>query len=572
MNRSTCFDLRATDASWRSLVLAALVSMSTGIATAQGQVRPIGIFPSAELPSRYGFSVEGLGDLDGDGFSEVLVGAPESPGTQSLGTWVGRAVVIAGRDGHRLFDVEGVQDQARFGLSVCALGDVDADGVPDFAIGAPHENLNGYRSGAVHVYSGKTFAKIRSVAGSASDYMGVSLANAHDVDGDGVDDFVAGGHGGAVQNQGVALLWSGKTGTLIHRFVGTNAHDFFGHAVEAGADLDGDGTPDILVGIPDEDTMGSNAGRVEAFSGKTFQRLWFAHGDVTTDNFGHSIGIVGDIDKDGTADIVVGAPQFTPTSLGSGFLRILSGKTGQSLRRWTGGAVGDWFSEPVEGIGDWNADGTPDILVGSSRASHGGLTACGRVDVLSGLDGSILQSWFGSAAGSNYGFAARPAFDFDGNGKPDFVVGAPGHNGNRGLVEIETKVAPELTIGFNEAAIVTPNTVPMQLEVDTQFAGQLYLALGSASGRAPGLSLGSILLPLNVDAYTTALLSAPNTFVQNGLGIVPQDGKISMSFGLAPGFSTSLAGIRLEHATLLIDTSTLQFTHGSNAVTLRLVQ
>ncbi|HMQ20881.1 MAG TPA: FG-GAP-like repeat-containing protein [Planctomycetota bacterium] len=544
--------------------------LPTLAAGAQG--RPIGVFPSSENPARHGFSVDGVGDLDGDGFAEVLVGAPESPGTQNLGAWVGRAVVIAGRDGRRLFDAEGVQSQSRFGLAVRGLGDLDGDGARDFAVGAPHENLGGYRSGAVHIYSGKTFAKIRSVAGSASDYMGVSIANAKDVDGDGVDDFFVGGHGGAVQNQGVALLWSGKTGTLIHRFVGANPLDFFGHAVEAGADLDADGTPDVLVGIPDEDTAGSNSGRIEAYSGKTFQRLWFVLGDLTTDNLGHSISFIGDLDADGVSDIAVGAPQFTPATLGKGFLRILSGKTGVSLRRWSGLALGDWFSEPVEGIGDWNGDGKPDVLVGSSRASHNGLTGCGRVDVLSGVDGSILQTWFGPAAGSNFGFALRPVGDFDNNGQVDIAVGAPSHSGGRGLLEIETRVAPDLTIGFNEAAIVMPTTVPMQLEVPTSFAGQLYITLGSASGRSPGIPIGALTLPLAADAYTNILLAAPNTFVQAGLGVLPASGKVAMSFGLAPGFSTSLAGTRLEHAVLLLDTATLQFTRATNAVTLRLVQ
>ncbi|MCA8969747.1 MAG: FG-GAP repeat protein [Planctomycetes bacterium] len=553
-------------------VAPALCALAVGATSAQTSTRPIGVFPGNELPGSCGYTVDSVGDLDGDGFAEVIAGAPESMGTQNIGSWVGRAMVIAGRDGRRLCDIEGTQHQGRFGWSVRGFGDLDGDGVRDFAITAPQETHTGFRSGAVYIYSGKTFTVLRKLCGSAGDYLGISVANVRDVDGDGVDDILAGGHGGALTNQGVAMLWSGKTGNLIHRFLGGAQGDFLGHAVEGGVDIDADGTPDLVIGVPDEDTNGINSGMVVAYSGRTFGILWSFHGDGAADNFGHSVSFVGDIDHDGVADVVVGAPQFLPTTVGTGYLRILSGKTGKSLRRWAGSAVGDWFSEPVVGIGDWNADGTPDVLVGSSRASQGAKAQCGRADILSGIDGKPLQSWYGSSNGSWFGFSARAAGDFDANGARDLVVGAPGENQNRGLVVVVPKVTPELTIGFNEASISMPNTLVMELEVPKKYEGQLYFTLGSVSGRSPGLPVGPVTVPLNGDFYTDALLAAPNTFVKNGLGLVPFGARSTMTFGLSPGFSTALIGVRIDHAVLLVDIARLQFTHATNAVALRLVR
>ena len=556
--------------SWvRLLVCAVMLAAS---ASSQVASHPIAVFPGLESPGSCGFTVDGIGDLDGDGFPEILVGAPESMGTQNVGLWVGRAFVIAGRDGRRLFDVEGTQHEGRFAWSLRAIGDLDGDTIEDFAIGAPQQSLTGYRSGIVHVYSGKTFTPIHVLSGDPGDFLGISIANAKDVDGDGVNDILTGGHGGNPINRGVAILWSGKTGARLHRFVGAKAGDFLGHTVEAGADLDGDGTPDIVLGIPDEDTTGVDAGRVEAYSGKTFQILWHFGGEGAGDLFGHSIAIVGDIDKDGVADIAVGAPQLTTSHSGAGYAHILSGKTGLSLRRLAGHAVGDWFSEPVEDVGDWNGDGTPDLLVGSSRASHDNKLECGRADIISGLDGSRLQTWFGEEAGAHFGYAMRIAGDFDANGNTDFVVGAPGASSGRGLVQVRTKQNPELTIGFNEASISNPNQVPLRLELAKKYEGQIFFTLGSVSGRSPGISVGPVTLPLKGDVYTDALLLAPNTFVRGGLGLVPFGGKVSMSFGLSPGFSSSLVGLRIEHAVLLIDVNKLLFTHSTNAVTLRLVQ
>lgn len=551
-------------------MLACLVAIAPA-ALAQSE-RHLGVFSGLQQPSQFGHSVDGVGDLDGDGFHEIISGAPEAAGTQQFGAWVGRMRVIAGRDGRTLFEAEGPHHQARFGWAVRGLGDLDGDGVREFAVGSPQENANGARSGAVHVWSGKTRTKLFTLRGQTGDFLGVCIARGGDIDGDNVEDILTGGHGGATRNQGVVLVWSGKTGRLIKRLVGTSAFDFFGHTVCGGTDLDGDGTPDVVVGIPDEDTAGTNAGQTAAFSGKTWQRLWTVIGERATDNFGHSVCVVGDINGDRVDDIAIGAPQFTPTSLGTGFLYIVSGNDGKRLHRWTGKATGDWFSEPVATIGDWNLDGVPDILVGSSRAAVGSLQQAGRAEILSGRDGSAIQAWSGSSAGSLLGFSAALAGDVNHDGALDLVLGAPGDDSGRGLARTDTKNPPELTIGPNGVSTTKLNRATMHAQIPTKFAGMLYYTMGSVSGRTPPIQLGPVQLPLKADFYTDMLLTAPNTFVQNGFGIVGNDGRLSMNFGLAAGFSTSLAGLRFDHAVLIIDVKNFSFAHATNAVTLHLVQ
>lgn len=552
---------------WSGLVLA----LCQAAPAAQGG-RHLGVYPGPDAPSQCGFSVDGVGDLDGDGFDEVIAGAPESKGTQQFGSWVGRIMIVAGRDGRALFEAEGKHNAARLGWAVRGLDDLDGDGVREFAAGAPYDNANGYRAGVVYVWSGKTRSILHTLKGNAGDFMGVSIARAGDIDGDGVGDILTGGHGGETRNQGVVLVWSGKTGTLLKRLVGLSAYDFFGHAIGGDVDLNGDGTPDILVGVPDEDTAGSNAGVIMAYSGKDYTLLWSELGDGATDNFGHSICVVGDLDGDRVEDIAVGAPQFTPTNLGTGYLRVLSGKTGKSIRRWAGANAGDWFSEPVSRVGDWNGDGTADVLVGSSRASIGSLSQAGRTDILSGKDGSILQSWTGKSSGDLFGFAAMFAGDTNHDGQDDLVFGAPGASGLRGLVQIDTRTPPELTIGINQVSISQLNDAHMQANLAPKFGGMVYYTIGSVSGRSPGIRVGSVTIPLKADFYTDVLLTSPNTFVQNGFGLVPHDGRIHLSFGLAAGFSPSLAGLRIDHAMLVIDTNKLSFEHATNAVTLRLVK
>ena len=186
-------------------------------------------------------------DVNGDGHAEVLVGAPFTVTTQKGG---GAAFLYSGRDGKLLKQWTGKEAYGYVGWSVAALSDLDADGVRDFAIGAPYEDANGKNSGIVRIYSGKTRALIKEIKGAKDAFLGVAIEDCGDVDKDGTNDIVVGGHGTTSngQNSGLANVYSGKTFALIWHAPGDSAFDFAGHAVHGAGDVDKDGHADFLVG------------------------------------------------------------------------------------------------------------------------------------------------------------------------------------------------------------------------------------------------------------------------------------------------------------------------------------
>lgn len=167
---------------------------------------------------RFGISVAGAGDVDGDGVPDLLVGAD--------GEGAGRARLFSGATGGVIAEL-GDSDGcffSRYGASVCNLGDVDRDGVADFAVADPDDDLDddmtkGQAPGSVRAYSGKTRRRLWVVTGDGHlDNLGYSIAPAGDVDGDGVGDLVAEAHGG-VSGHPYFRVYSGRIGLLLCEFV-----------------------------------------------------------------------------------------------------------------------------------------------------------------------------------------------------------------------------------------------------------------------------------------------------------------------------------------------------------------
>ncbi|MCB9833535.1 MAG: FG-GAP repeat protein [Planctomycetes bacterium] len=312
----------------------------------------------------FGFSVAGLGDVNGDGFDDVVVG---SPFDFFAGVMVGSADVYSGSDGSLLHAFHGVAQNDQFGYTVAGAGDVDGDGFDDVLVGAYLGNGGGQDSGRVQVFSGATGAVLHSIDGLvANEWFGFAVAGAGDVDGDGHADFMASAlHASANGNlSGTVRVYSGFGGGLIHAIHGDDPDDQLGRSLAGAGDLDGDGFDDILIGSITDDTVANNAGLVQVRSGFDASLLYAFHGAAPGDQMGMSVSGGGDIDGDGWPDLVLGVHGYNLNGPNTGRVEIRSGHDG-SLIQTLVGDVGSWFGFSVAIAGDVDADGFADLVVGA---------------------------------------------------------------------------------------------------------------------------------------------------------------------------------------------------------------
>jgi len=434
----------------------------------------LGEQPGEEL----GDDVAGVGDVNGDGHDDVLVGAYRHDG---VGLNSGRARVFSGADGSELLVLDGTGVDDEFGIGVAGVGDLDGDGRPDVAVGAHHDDDNGFNSGSVRVVSGATGSQLFLFLGDEMhDDLGHVLAGLGDIDGDAVPDVLVGLHD--TPDPGQARVFSGADGAVLYNFTGSTNDDFYGHAVAGPGDVDGDGVPDLLIGASLDDTTGSNAGRAWLHSGADGSIVFDWDGDAPDDGFGASVSGAGDWNGDGVRDVVVGIPGADPAGPGSSAARFFSGVDGSALFTYEGTSPGLRFDIRVAALGDVNGDGRPDVALGLSYHDLAG-TDAGLVQVISGA----LPVWT-DLGGGLAGGAGVPAL----KGAGALVAGSAGALKLSGAAPS----SPALLL-VSAASTPTPFkcgtlvAVPIlfQLMLPTSPAGQLPLAWGAWPGGLSGASL-----------------------------------------------------------------------------------
>jgi hypothetical protein len=375
---------------YRVLLMLMVLGMATGVlpnlvspGTAQAQLAFVPTTlndPTPQPNAAYGSAVSGAGDLDGDGVPDVLIGAPN----QAVGANAnqGQAFVISGATGlllHTLNDPT-PQANASFGQEVAGLGDVDGDGVPDILVGAPSQDVGANANqGQAFVFSGATGLLLRTLDDPTPQVFaafGARVAGLGDVNSDGVPDLLVGAHlqnVGANGQQGQAFVFSGATGLLLRTLNDPTPQvaAFFGNPLSGLGDVDGDGVPDILVGANDQD-VGANAqqGQAFVFSGATGLLLYRVEDPVPQAGaqFGAAASGLGDVNADGVPDLLIGAPsQNVGANQAQGRAYVMSGKTGLLLVTLNnpGPQAGGRFGQSVAGPGDMNGDRVPDLLVGA---------------------------------------------------------------------------------------------------------------------------------------------------------------------------------------------------------------
>jgi hypothetical protein len=380
-----------------------------------------------------GRSVASAGDINGDGFADLIVGARYSDpnGDRSgasyvvFGTDSGFAanIDLSSLDGSNGFKLSGVAELDQSGRSVASAGDVNGDGFDDLIIGAPNADPNGNYSGASYVVFGKAGGFGANIELSSLDGLngftlrgaatfhssGASVASAGDVNGDGFDDMIVGApfanatsgasyvvfgtDGGFASTIDLSSL-DGLTGFKLSGPAG----ELSGYSVASAGDVNGDGFADVIIGARDASPHGQRTGATYVVFG---QESGFASnldlsslngsngfklsGTEENDYSGCSVASAGDVNGDGFADVIVGARGSNPHGDNSGASYVLFGKAGgfasnidlSSLDgsngfQLSGVALLDFSGYSVASAGDLNGDGFDDMLVGARYADPNG--------------------------------------------------------------------------------------------------------------------------------------------------------------------------------------------------------
>jgi len=339
-----------------------------------------------------------------------------------------------------IFRLDGSQTWEAFGSAVASAGDVNGDGTPDFIIGSTvYDNGAIINAGAARVYSGVDSSLLYEYIGaSQAESLGRSVAGLGDVDLDGFDDFIISSpysvDGGGIL-RGSATVYSGATGMPIYVIVNPSPDPPFARLVSAAGDVNGDGQPDFMIAVPEANPGGiHSAGSVFLYSGATGQVIYQIDGTEQTDYLGSGISEAGDIDGDGFDDFIIGSEGADSTLVrNSGVATVYSGFDLSILFQFSGEEVSQRMGSAVTGNQDVNGDGIPDFMIGASGWSRGFGNAQGSVYVFSGSSGERLFRFRGQSPVAMLGQVISFAGDLDRDGYADFFFGSP--NNSSGGIE-----------------------------------------------------------------------------------------------------------------------------------------
>ncbi len=366
---------------------------------------------------QFGRALAGVGDLDGDGVPDFVI-AHQDPAQP------GEVHAYSGATRLRLWTAVGDGTGDDFGWSLDALGDIDGDGVPDLVVGAPEFSMGG--AGAVHVLSGADGVTLEKLVGpSPGSRFGVSVAGLGDVNGDGSADFAVGIPDGDsfFSQTGLVVVVSGGTFATLHTFAGLSSGDHLGGSVACAGDVDADGRPDLMAGT--EDQFGAGADYARVWSLASGAVLYTVIGTQLGDSTGERVAGAGDGNRDGYADFAVAAPGFDGAAgFDVGRVEIRSGLDGSVLHAIEGAAAFGRLGSALSFAGDVDGDGRPDVAA-AAPFEDATLVGEGRACVVSGRDGSIVRAWTGQSAGAWFGYSLARIGDLDGDGFDELAAGAP---------------------------------------------------------------------------------------------------------------------------------------------------
>lgn len=383
----------------------------------------------------YGFCVSGVGDVNKDGYDDVAVGWDcDDGGAPSAG----RAYVFSGNNGGLLHTLESPNPEygGHFGCAVSDAGDVNSDGYADVIVGARHEDPGSSPNEAGRAYvfggDGELLYELESPNAEYGGAFGNSVSGAGDVNDDGHADVIVGAEGedGGAPSAGRAYIFSGYDGHCLYMLETPNPRDcgWFGKHVSGAGDANGDGYDDVLIGAWGENVGEWRAGRAYIFSGDGGGVLYplVSPYAETGGGFGVSVSGIGDVNNDGHDDVLVGAEQDTVNGTLAGKAYIFSGDGAAILHTYRSPNQEEWgiFGTTVSTAGDVDNDGSPDVIVGA-RLEDGGASDAGRAYVFR-TDGGLLCALESPNPedGGSFGYWVSGAGDVNDDGHDDAIVGA----------------------------------------------------------------------------------------------------------------------------------------------------
>ncbi|MFW9779945.1 MAG: hypothetical protein ACFFE8_13900 [Candidatus Heimdallarchaeota archaeon] len=441
-------------------------------------------FIGEDASDQSAFSITGVGDVNADGFDDILIGAW---GDDDGGTDAGKTYLLLGRpsaDWQMDLDLSlanasfiGEDSNDWSGYSVAGAGDVNADGYDDILIGVPNDEDGGVYAGQTYLFLGRpsadwqlgldlSLANASFIGEDRDDFAGFSIAGVGDVNTDGYDDIMIGAPGddnAGLPNVGQCYLLLGRPSAdwqmrldlsqANASFIGEDAGDEAGYSVAGAGDVNADGYADVLIGAHKGDIGGMFAGQSYLLLGRPSAdwqmdlNLSLANasfiGEDAGDEAGFSVAGVGDVNADGYDDILIGAYGDDDGGTDAGQSYLLLGRPSADWQlgldlslanaSFIGEDVGDEAGYFVAGVGDVNVDGYDDILIGAPYDDDGG-TDAGQSYLLLGrpsadwqlrLDLSLANaSFIGEDVGDESGCSVAGAGDVNADGFGDLVIGA----------------------------------------------------------------------------------------------------------------------------------------------------